>query len=58
MYISFNCEKNIFFIFFFIFSTLLIISIGYFTSFQSYEIYPTISQLSLIIFYLIEKNIE
>ncbi len=55
MIISFNCDKNIFFIFLFILTTIIISVMASIS--DNKQIYPSISQSLLIIFYLIEKKL-
>ena len=59
MYISFNCDKNLFFILLFLFSSIIFLSIApYYFSNRYNKPLISISQLFLIIFYLVEKKLS
>ena len=58
MYISFNYEKNIFFILLFILINILFYFTHKFVNDKLGDLYTSISKISLLIFYLIEKKLN
>ena len=58
MIISFNYDKNMIFVIFFILLGLLNVFTSYGIEKYLYIVFPSLSKLSLIIFYLIEKKLN